>query len=131
MYHQSYMKIIIQVQNTPKWFIYFDTLLILFCTVPCNLSPNHVNFSDAVLLTLLTHVVGRFTQSLVYQNPFLIKSNLPDAFIVRRFVLLISRNNSKLFCFGSFGRLDHFGFLLDLAIPYVVYFLSTIVTDCS
>ena len=24
-YHQSYMKIVVQVQNTPKWFIQFDT----------------------------------------------------------------------------------------------------------
>ena len=50
---------------------------------------------------------------------------------VSRFVLLISRKISELFCFGPFGRLDHFSFLLDLAIPHVVSFLSIVVTYCS
>ena len=72
-YHQSYMKIIVQVQITPKRFIQFDILPILHCPVPCNLSPNHVRFSNAVLLTLLTHVVG-VSPSRLYQNYFLINS---------------------------------------------------------
>ena len=59
------------------------------------------------------------------------KYNLPDAFIIRRFVLLVSRKMFKVVCFRPFGRLDHVGFLPDLAIPVVVSFLSTVVTGCS
>ena len=96
------------------------------------ISPNHVNFSDAVLLTLLTHVVRvslnrLFIITLFWLNPI----SLMRSSSVSRFVLLISRKISELFCFGPFGRLDHFSFLLDLAIPHVVSFLSIVVTYCS
>ena len=81
-----------QVQNTPKWFIQFDTLPVLYLVFSLYFLSKSCKFQRRSAPYSANTFCGGFTQSLVYQNPFWLKwLLLLRSFFLRRLSICLNR----------------------------------------